>query len=306
MPTVFLSYARPDAQAVERIARDLRSHGVDLWMDRQDLVAGEQWLPQIEQAIRKADFMLVFISTASLGSEWVKREYQAAFQSQAKSGGTRLIPVLLERVELPPFLASIQYIDLTESYREGVQQLLRALQVAIGPRPNEVVDSAKLAREVAGEVAKLLGLESRPQSQMSPQEQDQHLVFVIIPFRDDMEPIFEGIKDAGAAVGLTVKRVKDVQGDYRITDQIVQMIRRARFVVADLSHERPNVYFELGYARGLGKTVITIAREGTSIHFDVKDWTYIPYIDSRLLERDIKKRLEFELAGAQADGEESA
>ena len=83
---------------------------------------------------------------------------------------------------------------------------------------------------------------------------------------------------------------------YRITDQIVQMITSARFVVADLTHERPNVYFELGFARGLGKTVITIAREGTTVHFDVKDWTYIPYIDSRLLERDMRKRFEFEMS----------
>jgi nucleoside 2-deoxyribosyltransferase len=74
------------------------------------------------------------------------------------------------------------------------------------------------------------------------------------------------------------------------------MIEGARFVVADLTHERPNVYFELGYARGLGKTVVTIAREGTAVHFDVKDWTYIPYIDSRLLELDLKKRFEFELS----------
>ena len=87
-----------------------------------------------------------------------------------------------------------------------------------------------------------------------------------------------------------------MEGDYRITDQIVQMITSARFVVADLTHERPNVYFELGFARGLGKTVITIARQGTRVHFDVKDWTYIPYIDSRLLERDMRKRFEFELS----------
>lgn len=57
----------------------------------------------------------------------------------------------------------------------------------------------------------------------------------------------------------------------------------------------PTCIFELGYARGLGKTVITIAREGTTVHFDVKDWTYIPYVDSRILERDLKKRFEFEL-----------
>lgn len=297
MPTVFLSYSRSDAKLVERIARDLRNQGIDLWMDRQDLVAGKEWLPQIEDAISQADLMLVFISKTSLNSKWVQREYQAAFQSQARTGGTRLIPVLLERVQLPSFLSSIQYVDLTGSYNEGIQQLLRALQMASGPRPNEVIDANKLAREVAGEVARILGLESLPKSREAASSvSDPNLVFVIIAFRDDMEPIFDGIKDAGTAVGLTVKRVKDVQGDYRITDQIVQMITRARFVVADLSHERPNVYFELGYARGLGKTVITIAREGTSIHFDVKDWTYIPYIDSRLLERDIRKRFEFELA----------
>jgi TIR domain len=296
MPRVFLSYARSDAQVVERIARDLRGQGVDLWMDRQDLLAGQEWLPQIEKAISGADFMLVFISKASLNSKWVQREYQVAFQSQAKVGGTRLIPVLLERVDLPPFLSSIQYVDLTESYFEGVQQLLRALQMPVGPRPAEVVDPSKLAREVAGEVAKILGLESQPKPSESAQESNSNLVFVIMAFRDDMEPVFEGIREAGAALGLTAKRVKDVPGDYRITNQIVEMIRTARFVVADLSHERPNVYFELGYARGLGKTVITVAREGTSIHFDVKDWTYIPYIDSRLLERDIKKRFEFELS----------
>ena len=83
--------------------------------------------------------------------------------------------------------------------------------------------------------------------------------------------------------------------DYRITDQIVQMIQSARLVVADLTHERPNVYFELGYARGLGKTIITIAREGTNLHFDVKDWTCIFYNDSRVLERELKRRFEYEL-----------
>lgn len=296
MPTVFLSYARQDAQAVSRVADDLRRRGVELWMDRQDLVAGDEWLPQIEAAISKADFMLVFISNASLNSAWVQREYQVAFQSQAKTGGTRLIPVLLERVELPSFLAAIQYVDLTESYVDGIRQILHALQVPTGPRPKEVIDASKLAKEVAGEVAKILGLETLPRPEAKSRNVIPQLVFVIMAFRPDMEPTFEGIREAGAAHGLDVKRVKDLQGDYRITDQIIQMIKAARFVVVDLSHERPNVYFELGYARGLGKTVITIAREGTTVHFDVKDWTYIPYVDSRVLERDLKKRFEFELA----------
>ena len=103
--------------------------------------------------------------------------------------------------------------------------------------------------------------------------------------------------------GLEAKRVKDVIGDYQITGQIMSMIAEARLVVADLTHERPNVYFELGYARGLGKTVVTCAREGTDIHFDVKDWTYIPYYDSRILEKALVDRFRFELEkGAEHAG----
>ena len=73
------------------------------------------------------------------------------------------------------------------------------------------------------------------------------------------------------------------------------MIQKARLIVADLTHERPNVYFEVGYARGLGKTVITTAREGTNLHFDVKDWTCTFYNDSRVLERHLQERFAFEL-----------
>ncbi len=81
---------------------------------------------------------------------------------------------------------------------------------------------------------------------------DNDLVFVISPFAPEMDAIYLAISGAARAVGLRAERVKDMKGDYRITDQILAMISRARLVVADLTHERPNVYFELGYARGLG------------------------------------------------------
>jgi len=73
------------------------------------------------------------------------------------------------------------------------------------------------------------------------------------------------------------------------------MIHKARLIVADLMHEMPNVYFELGYARGIGKTVITTAREGTKLHFDVKDLNCMFYNDSRELEQELKERFAFEM-----------
>ena len=172
-------------------------------------------------------------------------------------------------------------------------------QTGIVPAPGDALatvnDEHGLAADIAARVIQqLLGHPLQcPADGQAPV--DDNLVFVISPFTPDMEPVYLAIAAASATVGLHAERVKDVRGDYRITDLILAMIQRARLVVADLTHERPNVYFELGYARGLGKTVITIQRADTTAHFDVRDWTCLEYIDSRPLESDLLERLKFEL-----------
>ena len=304
MPSVFLSYARKDSPIVDRISQDLRGQGVSTWMDRENIKVGQAWRPQIEKALSGADFLLVFFSKASLQSIWVEREYSRAFELQSQTGGTRVIPILLEKVSPPASVAEIQYVDFTGSYFEGMTQLLRALEVAQGPKPSEFVKVGDLAKELAGEVAKILGLEKIPTAQVRETATSKN-VFVIMSSHAEMEPIFEGIQEAGRPLGLDVQRVENVPGDYKISDQIIKMIHSAKLVVADLTHERPNVYFELGYARGLGKTIVTIARAGTIIHFDVQDWAYIEYTDSRILERALKKRFEFELSRSISPGPKS-
>jgi nucleoside 2-deoxyribosyltransferase len=121
------------------------------------------------------------------------------------------------------------------------------------------------------------------------------LVFVLSAFTPEMDPAYHAISAAAKTVGLRAARVKDVKGDYRITEQILVMIRQARLIVADLTNDRPNVYFELGFARGIGKKVITILRSGSQPHFDVYDWAYLEYIDSRPLEKDLLERFRMEL-----------
>ena len=49
-------------------------------------------------------------------------------------------------------------------------------------------------------------------------------------------------------------------------------IERAEFIICDLTNERPNVYYELGYAHGVGNEgadILLIAKEGTTLHFDI-------------------------------------
>src|SRR5262249_49623408 len=188
------------------------------------------------------------------------------------------------------------FAEVTHVIQQRLPKLARP-QKGEKPPADPATQLAPLVDEIAARVVQLLVSDQTLQHNRASTapSTEGNLVFAVMPFFDDMEPIFEGIAAAAASVGLEAKRVKDVLGDYRITDKIMEMILSSRFVVVDLTHERPNVYFELGYARASGKTVITIARRETQIHFDVKDWTYIPYIDTRTLERDLRERLKNEL-----------
>ena len=52
-------------------------------------------------------------------------------------------------------------------------------------------------------------------------------------------------------------------------ERITDGIKNATFIVAEMSQDRPNVYLEVGFAWGLKKPVILIARDGEKLHFDL-------------------------------------
>jgi hypothetical protein len=104
--------------------------------------------------------------------------------------------------------------------------------------------------------------------------------FVIMSFSDDKRLIDFyrfGIHLAVQKCGFECVRVDEVEHNRRITDEVLQQIEAARFVVADLTEARPNCYYELGWAHRAGKEVIPTIHVSTPIHFDVKDYNFIIY-----------------------------
>ena len=66
-------------------------------------------------------------------------------------------------------------------------------------------------------------------------------------------------------------RVDENVGSGLVVGEITKLIEDAEFIICDLSLERPNVYYELGYAHGVGNEandILLIAKEGTNLHFD--------------------------------------
>ena len=65
---IFISYTREDSEFVLKLARDLRSEGVNIWLDQLDIPPGVRWDRAVEQALRTCDRLLVILSPASVAS----------------------------------------------------------------------------------------------------------------------------------------------------------------------------------------------------------------------------------------------
>lgn len=107
-------------------------------------------------------------------------------------------------------------------------------------------------------------------------------IFVAGAFnRDDIDELYHReLSRACASVGLAAFRI-DLSEPYQtITDHIIQGIMEAECVIADLTYARPSVYFEIGFAHGLGVPVALTCRrdhfrgdrDDLRVHFDLEQF----------------------------------
>lgn len=97
--------------------------------------------------------------------------------------------------------------------------------------------------------------------------------------------LFElGIVPGIQAAGYQAVRVDRVEHVNRIDDEIVAMIRKSKFVVADFTENSKGVYFEAGFAQGLGQKVIWTVHEDhlKEIHFDTRQFNFILWREGEL------------------------
>ena len=111
---------------------------------------------------------------------------------------------------------------------------------------------------------------------------DSSQVFVAMWFSDEMEKAYSiGIKPAIESAGYEAMRIDKKPDVNKIDDEILAEIRRSRFLVADMTHgndgARGGVYFEAGFALGLGIPVLYACRDDkvSELHFDTRQYFHI-------------------------------
>ena len=118
--------------------------------------------------------------------------------------------------------------------------------------------------------------------------------FVAMNFDAKLKEAYsKAIEPAVKSLGFVPIRIDSKEHVDTVMDQIIAEIKESRFVIADFTGQRGGVYFEAGFAKGLGLDVIWCCREDDmdKLHFDVKGFNIIVWNNCEELEKRLRDRI---------------
>jgi hypothetical protein len=110
-------------------------------------------------------------------------------------------------------------------------------------------------------------------------------IFVAMSFSEDMESAYEEIIKPGIELaGYKPVRIDKEDHVNRIDDEILARIRCSKLVVADFTQQKNGVYFEAGFALGIGIPVVWMCEKGDfeNVHFDTRQYNTLVWENGKL------------------------
>ncbi len=163
----------------------------------------------------------------------------------------------------------------------------------------DAAEAPKRFDEAASEILDLIDLLS-PTDTVAPPSSDTSsyrpntafIMMAIDPGKPELEDIKSGIKEVFEEFGIHAITADEIEHEGAITDRILDEIEASEFLIADLTHERPNVYYEIGHAHARTKRVILFRKKDTKLHFDIAHRNCPEYENTTALKRKLRNRLE--------------
>jgi hypothetical protein len=112
-------------------------------------------------------------------------------------------------------------------------------------------------------------------------EANKLFAFVLMPFDPKFDDLYKfGIKEPAAELGINAERVDEQLFREGILERIYRQIDVADIIVAEMTGQNPNVFYEVGYAHGKGKLCILSTASADDIPFDLKHRRHIVHVNS--------------------------
>lgn len=136
------------------------------------------------------------------------------------------------------------------------------------------------------------------EAELLSHEASKNVAFVVMQFTEEFNSLYqEVITPVCIAHGFTPVRADDIYNNGLIVEDIARSIRESALVIADITPDNPNVFYEVGYAHGIAKPTILLAeRKRASLPFDVSGFRTIFYENSiggkAMVEERLRKHIE--------------
>ncbi|MGE0087150.1 MAG: TIR domain-containing protein [Desulfococcaceae bacterium] len=130
--SVFISYATEDYDIAKRLYDDLKQYGITPWLDRENLLVGQNWRQEIPRVIREHDYFLLLISENSVSRRgYIQKEQKIALDvlDEFPDGDIFIIPVRIDGTEpLDERLRDLHWTDLLSDYNAGLNNILKVFE----------------------------------------------------------------------------------------------------------------------------------------------------------------------------------
>ncbi len=99
---------------------------------------------------------------------------------------------------------------------------------------------------------------------------DKIFAFVLMPFASSFDDVYRiGIKEPAEQLGILAERVDEQVYSGGIIDRICRQIDAADLIVAVMSGQNPNVFYEVGYAHAKDKPCLLVTTDANDLPFDL-------------------------------------
>jgi len=133
---VFISHSWEDNEIARKLAEELKSVGVEIWIDYTRIKGGDNLPVRISEALKWCDTLLLVWSKSAASSYYVNLEWENALDQRKI-----IVPCVTDDTKRPAILRGLLYIDFRD-FKKGLSELFKAFDLNLLEKrhPEEIAD----------------------------------------------------------------------------------------------------------------------------------------------------------------------